>query len=114
MRNQPSVEDCLRFIRAFGVLDKWSDAQIIDQIIDCLNNNCLAFATDHENKLISICLGRWHETCCMHIIAIAGYRGALYNLYRHLRKRFPHVTKLRAERNGKPVEYDVNKFFRGR
>lgn len=106
----PTVEDCVRFIRERGVLSDWKDVQIIDQIIDSIHCHSMAFGLDKNNKLISICLARWHGNCCMHIIAIAGDKGELKALYKHLRKQFPQVNKLTADRKGKYVEYNITNF----
>jgi hypothetical protein len=105
----PTIADCVNYIRSKGILKDWTTMQIANQIMTCLKENSFAFQTDINNKLISICLGRWHNSCCLHIIAIAGEPGSLKLLIRHLKHVYPTVKTLKAERYGKQIEYNVER-----
>jgi len=106
----PTIKDCLDLIREYHVLEGWTDEQIVHQISSSISQNCMAYIKDENNTLTSICLGRWHGNCCLHVIAIAGNKGSLRELLQHLKLRFPHIEKITAYRHGKSVEYALERF----
>lgn len=107
----PTVEESVRFIRHYGLLKDWSDAQIINQILKCIQQNSMAYCVDENQKLISICLASWHDSCSMHIIALAGIKGSLERMLGHLKTKYPTIKYLTATRRTKPVTYNVEKLY---
>lgn len=107
------VKDVVFFLKQYGVLKDWSPSQITKAVTEAIKNNTLAYTLDDEtNKLTSICIAKWHDNCSdLHIIAIAGVKGSLRILVKHLKSAYPEVKMLTAFREGKPTTYNVSRLW---
>ncbi len=105
--NSMKIRDVVLFLRKHNVLSKWTLSEIVAEVIRAIQQKSIAYSLDENNQLSSICIARWHTNCWLHIVAIAGERGSLKLLVKHLKEQFPTVEKLTAERRGKQVEYQV-------
>lgn len=102
-----NIDELLELLRPH--MDGWSDGQIIKQILDSIQQKCFAYSVDENNKINSIVLAKWHDSCCIHIIQIVGDKGSLKKMIKYLRQVHPEVKTLTAFRYKKPVTYNVDR-----
>lgn len=103
----PTYQDVISLLRRYDVLVMWTDADICMQLDRSIADNCLVYELDDDLNLSSICLGFWHDTCSLHITAIAGPHGSLKRYLTYLKTNFPYAKTITAQRKGKLKIFNI-------
>lgn len=102
-----TVNDCINLLAKHKVLKNWTVGQAAYAVEKAIETNCMAYGKDENGNLESIVIGRWNDSCSIHIIAIAGKHGCLKTFFKHLKVTHPQVKTLTAVRYGKETIYHL-------
>jgi len=105
-----TIDKAVEFIKKHNVLKEWSESDIGHAIRVAVFTHAMGYKVNDAGELKSLCIGKWHSSCCIHIVCICGEPGSLKYFVKHLKAIYPEVTQLTATRKGKTVSYSVNNF----
>ncbi len=105
-----TIDAAVAYIKSFPDFKKWEDDNLAKMVRTAIFTDSLCYWADTNTKeLKGIILSSWHSSCCLNILCMCGDKGCLKIFVEYLKKKYPQVKTLRAERKGKRVTYNVDK-----
>ena len=102
-----TIQEAVNYIRSKDILQKWTDAEIYDEIARAIFNDTLIYSTDRNGTINGIAFGTdFKEEKRLHVKCLASSGGHLKQYINIFRQRYPGYI-ISAYRDGKFVTLKI-------